>query len=484
MPPFTHPIASAPELCKLDASALSQLYASGEVSPVEVTQAALVRAQDVQADFNAFSFIDHEGALEMARASETRWRRREPLSVVDGIPTTIKDIVWVRDWVVRFGSETTLSMPLAADAPSVRLLRDAGAIFIGQTTSPEFAWKPVTDSPLRGVTRNPWDSSKTPGGSSGGAAVAAATGAGVLHLGTDGGGSIRIPAAFTGIVGLKPTFGRVPNYPPSGFFSVSHTGPLARSAGDAARMLSVMSGRDMRDWTQGAGELPDTHLKKVELGALVIGFWATPPVGRLDPQVEVAVATTVRRLEEQGASIEPFTLPVDDIVTLFDRHWLAGAALRYSTMPEADRAKMDPGLRKAAARGMALTAIDLLAAQVARAHFGAAMDAAFKSVDIIVSPAVAYLPFDTRLDAPPTSGADNWPDWASFSYPLNLTGQPACVVPCGLSVEGLPIGLQIIGPRGGDALVLSVAKALEGAILLSNWWEAPSQSAVTSGARH
>lgn len=457
----TDPIADAPALCKLDSAILSQLYASGELSPVEVAGVALERAEKVQAEFNAFSFIDHQGAIAAARASETRWRRGAPLSPIDGIPTTIKDIVWVKDWIVRFGSKTTSEKPLADDAPSVNLLRTAGAVFIGQTTSPEFAWKPITDSPLRGSTRNPWDPSKTPGGSSGGAAVAAASGAGTFHLGTDGGGSIRIPASFTGIVGFKPTFGRVPNFPPSGFFSVSHTGPMARSVADASRMLTAMSGRDFRDWTQSAGDLPSAQMSEIDLRSLKIGFWCEPPVGRLDSEISLAVTRKVDQLASMGASVRPFALPVDDVLDLFDHHWLAGAALRYSTMIEEDRKKMDPGLRSAAEKGLRFSAVEMLGAHVKRVHFGAAMDAALREFDVIVSPATAYLPFDVGTDAPPSSDARSWTEWSGFSYPLNLTGQPACVLPCGLSDSGLPIGLQVIGARGADGQVLSVAKAIE-----------------------
>ncbi|MGZ2487180.1 aspartyl-tRNA(Asn)/glutamyl-tRNA(Gln) amidotransferase subunit A [Rhizobium pisi] len=455
------PITDAPPLCKLDAEILSQLYASGELSPVEVAGAALERAESVQSEFNAFSSIDYEGAMAAARASEARWRRGMPLSAVDGIPTTIKDIVWVKDWIVRFGSKTTSQRPLVEDAPSVALLRAAGGIFIGQTTSPEFAWKPVTDSPLRGVTRNPWDPTKTPGGSSGGAAVAAATGAGVFHLGTDGGGSIRIPASFTGIVGFKPTFGRVPNFPPSGFFSVSHTGPMSRSVTDAFHMLAAMSGRDLRDWTQNPEGLPAAKLSMIHLHSLKVGFWSEPPVGKLDAQVMVAVRRIVEQLVSHGASVEEFVLPVDDVLDLFNHHWLAGAALRYSTMTDEVREDMDPGLRAAAELGLRFSAVELLAAHVKRAHFGAAMDAALMKFDVIISPATAYLPFEVGLNEPPSSNAKSWTEWSGFSYPLNLTGQPACVLPCGLSDTNLPIGLQIIGPRGADGHVLSVAKAIE-----------------------
>src|SRR5215472_5720547 len=254
-------LTDANELCRLGVGQLTAGFSSGRFTPLEVAQATLARAEQVQERFNAFSLIDVDGALAMAKESTARWRSGTPLSSVDGVPTTIKDIVWVKDWAVRYGSRTTSTTPCSQDAPSVKRLRAAGAVLIGLTTTPEFGWKAITDSPLTGVTRNPWNPKMTPGGSSGGAVVAAATGAGVLHIGTDGGGSIRIPSSLTGVVGLKPTFGRVAAYPPSAFGTVAHIGPIGRSAEDAAAMLGVMAGRDIDDWNQGVGELPPLVLK-------------------------------------------------------------------------------------------------------------------------------------------------------------------------------------------------------------------------------
>ena len=222
------PLADAPELCRLGVAALTARYADGSLSPVEVAEATLARAEVVQERHNAFTEIDHEGALVQAREAEARWRRHMPASAIDGVPTTLKDIVWVAGKAIHYGSNSPPVMA-AHDAPAVARLRAAGAVFIGLTTTPEFGWKALTDSPFSGVTTNPWNAALTPGGSSGGAAVAAATGAGVLHLGTDGGGSIRIPSSFTGIFGIKPSYGRVPAYPPSPFGTVSHIGPMTRT---------------------------------------------------------------------------------------------------------------------------------------------------------------------------------------------------------------------------------------------------------------
>ncbi|HEX4765987.1 MAG TPA: amidase [Lichenihabitans sp.] len=456
------PLDDADPVCRLSAAELAEAYASLGLSPVEAVTACLARAEAVQARCNAFTRIDHAGALAAARASEERWRRGTPLSPLDGIPTTLKDMVRVRDWVVRYGSPTTPDEPCAEDAPAVAGLRAVGAVFLGQTTTPEFGWKAVTDGRLTGITRNPWNLAMTPGGSSGGAAVAAAAGAGVLHLGTDGGGSIRIPACFTGITGLKPSYGRVPAYPASPFGTVAHLGPMARRAGDAALMLGAMAGRDPDDWLQGPGRLPELDAAPEAFAGARIGFWSAPPSGRLDPEVGAVVSNVVRDLERLGAKVEPVDLPDEGLFETFTAHWYAGAANRVASLPEAARWELDPGLRQIAEAGARLGAVDYLRAMDARAGFGRRMDALLGRFDILVSPACAVTAFAAGAEVPPGSGLSRWIEWAGFSFPLNLSQQPAVSVPCG-RIRGLPVGLQIVGARGADARVLGFAAAFEDA---------------------
>ncbi len=446
----------------MDAATLAAAYRNRTLSPVEVAKATMDRAQEVNAEFNAFTHIDRDGALAAANASEQRWKDGTPLSDIDGIPTTLKDIVWVEGWSVRYGSTTTPAQPQTEDAPSVALLRKAGAVFIAQTTTPEFGWKAITDSALFGVTRNPWNKAKTPGGSSGGAAVAAAVGAGVFHLGTDGGGSIRIPASFTGIVGHKPTFGRVPAHPLSAFGTVAHIGPMARSAADAAAMLKAMSGRDLRDWTQGAGQLPSLEKDApINLSGKRIGYWSKPASGTLDPEIAGAIDAAVARLTAAGAIVEPIDLPADNLLELFHHHWFTGAGARLSSIPEADRKTIDPGFLEIARAGAAYSSTEVALAQVRRGEYGAAMDLLLSDYDFLVSPATALPAFDAGLEVPAGSAYGRWTEWAGFAYPINLSQQPACVIPCGLTAAGLPIGFQIIGARGDDARVLSAAASLE-----------------------
>jgi len=440
--------------------ALGRAYRTGILSPVEVTLAALDRAEAIQPALNAFTRIDREGALTAARASGARWRAGRPLSEIDGVPTTLKDIVWVAGWPVRYGSATTPDTPMETDAPAVARLRAAGAVFIGQTTTPEFGWKAVTDSPAFGITRNPWNPALTPGGSSGGAAVAAACGAGVLHLGTDGGGSIRIPAAFTGIFGLKPSFGRVPAYPPSAYGTVAHLGPMTRRAADARAMLAVMGGRDLHDWHQPWGQMPGVGPAAFSWKGLRIGYWCSPPDGQVDPAIRAVIKTALARIADAGATVGPVSLPAEDLPQVFRAHWLTGAANRMAQVPPDLRDQTDPAFAEAARTGAAISMLDLLAAQTARARFGAAMDALLDDYDLILSPATAILPFAAGREWPEGAAMTRWTDWAGFSFPVNLSQQPAASVPCG-RVGGLPVGLQIIAARGADGRVLDAAEAVE-----------------------
>jgi amidase/aspartyl-tRNA(Asn)/glutamyl-tRNA(Gln) amidotransferase subunit A len=420
----------------------------------------LRRAEAINPKFNAFTMIEHEAALAAARASESRWRRRTPHSAIDGIPTTIKDIVRVAGWVTRYGSRTGSPGASAADAPAVAALRAAGAVLIGQTTTPEFGWKAVTDSAAFGVTRNPWNPALTPGGSSGGAAVAAATGAGVLHLGTDGGGSIRIPAAFTGIFGHKPSFGLVPAYPASAFGTLAHIGPMARNVFDARAALAAMARRDAADWCQNPVAALAAPVAR-DLRGTKIGVWRTPPCHKLDPGIGAVFDAALDMLAAAGAVLEPLTLPGPDIQEIFEMLWFSGAANRLSGVAADELERIDPGLREIAAIGRQFSAVDYIAAGLRRAEFGAAMDRLLDLYDCIVSPATAIPPFTAGLTVPEHSGLARWHEWAGFSFPLNLSQQPACVLPCGVLPDGLPVGLQLIGARFGDAGLLDMAAAVE-----------------------
>lgn len=458
----TAPIDDAPELCRLGARELARAYRAGEISPVEVTAAVLDRIEAVQPQLNGFRFVDGDGARAQALAAERRFRAGLPLGPLDGVPTSIKDIVNVGGWVIRHGSQTTDDTPASADAPAVAHLRAGGAVLTGLTTTPEFGWKAVTDSPLTGISRNPWNRALTPGGSSGGAAIAAATGCGPLHLGTDGGGSIRVPCSFTGTVGIKPTFGRVPAAPLSYFGTVSHLGPMTRSVEDAASMLHVMAQPEPRDWYQSWAPGLPAAAPDADLGGRRVGVWSTPPSGAVDPHVALAFHRALAVLADLGAELIPVELPQAGLYEVFRVHWLVGAAQRLRAVPADRLARVDPGLRTIADEGAAI-GIDVYQDAVrARADFGSAVESRFaKDLDLLVSPATAITAFAAGEELPSGSGLSRWMEWAGFSYPINLTQQPAISVPAGLAADGRPVGLQIIGPKGADRRVLAAALAFE-----------------------
>ncbi|MYT30561.1 MULTISPECIES: amidase [unclassified Streptomyces] len=451
-------------LADLTATRLLAGYASGEFSPVEATRAVLERAEAAQAAVNAFTRIDAEQALEQAAASAERWRSGAPAGPVDGVPVTVKDLLLMRGAPTLRGSRTVRAEGAAwdEDAPSVARLREAGAVFVGKTTTPEFGWKGVTDSPRHGVTGNPYDPGRTAGGSSGGGAAAVALGAGPLSLGTDGGGSVRIPASFCGIFALKATYGRVPHYPASPFGTLAHVGPMTRDAADAALMMDVICGPDWRDWSQLA---PVAGSFREALAGKVTGLRVaySPSLG-WDVPVAPAVAAAVRRavdtLAELGADVEEIDPGVADPVAAFHTLWFSGAARLVQPLGAADRELLDPGLREICEEGARYSALDYLAAVDVRMALGRAMGRFHSVYDLLVTPTEPITAFAAGREVPPGSGHTRWTGWTPFTYPFNLTQQPAASVPCGVDGDGLPIGVQLVGARHADALVLRAAHAL------------------------
>jgi aspartyl-tRNA(Asn)/glutamyl-tRNA(Gln) amidotransferase subunit A len=389
--------------------------------------------------------------------------RGEPDGRLDGVPATIKDLVLMRGFPTLRGSR--LVDPIqdwSEDAPATARLREAGAVILGKTTTPEFGWKALGDSPLTGITRNPWDVSRTPGGSSAGAAAACAAGIGPLHLGSDGAGSIRIPCAFSGVFGLKPSFGRVPAYPLSAMGLLAHLGPMARTVGDAALMLNVVSAPDHRDSYALPPEDRD-HLDGLEGGVRGWRIAYSPTLGyaKVDPEIAAMVGEAVGRFEALGAVVEEvdaiFPSPREAIFTL----WAAGAAKLLAAYPAEKRALVDPGLVATAAEGERITAVDYLGADLVRTELGERMAAFHQKYDLLLTPMmpVPALPVGQDLNDPATER--HWIDWSPFSYPFNMTRQPAASIPCGLTHAGLPIGLQIVGPLYADDRVVRAARAFE-----------------------
>lgn len=463
----------------LTAEQLTAAYAAGELSPLRATEAVLRRIELTDPQLNAFCLVEREGALAQARVSEERWRRHEPLGPVDGVPCSIKDMLLTAGSPTLRGSRTVRQdQPWVEDAPAVARLRESGAVLIGKTTTPEFAWKAVTDSPLTGVTRNPWDPTRTPGGSSGGASAAVAAGAGPLAVGTDGGGSIRVPAAFSGVVGVKPTYGRVPAYPASPFGTLSHVGPLTRTVADTAALLDVVCAPDSRDWSALAppvGRFRDALQGTEGLRGMRVAYCPDFD-GRVSvhPEVEQRVHEAVQVMERLGALVErvdPPMLTERDPVEAFHTLWFAGAAKVLEQLPEERFQQLDPGLRDICAQGAGVTALEYLGAVRTREALGVAMGRFHETWDLLVTPSVPVPPFEAGREVPSSAGnaersdaekSTRWTSWAPFSYPFNMTQQPALSLPCGLA-DGLPVGVQLVGPRHADARVLRAAHAMESA---------------------
>ncbi|MEM7021336.1 MAG: amidase, partial [Pseudomonadota bacterium] len=412
---------------------------------------------------NAFSLVEPETALASAQASENRWHRGEPIGLLDGVPITIKDIVLTKGWPTLRGSRTIQrDQPWDEDGPATARLREHGAVLLGKTTTPEFGWKALTDSPLTGVTRNPWDVTKTPGGSSGGAAAACALGMGALHIGTDGGGSIRIPSSFTGIFGLKPSFGRVPAYPLSPFGTVAHLGPMTRTVGDAALMLNVLALPDARDWMS----LPYDH-RDYRIGlddgvrGLKIAYSPALGYAEVEPEVAEQVAAAAATFAELGAHVEQTDPGFACTRILFQKHWYTAAASLIRDLDAEQRALMDPGLLEIAAEGAKVGLLDYLEATLQRGALGRHMRTFHERFDLLLTPSVPIPAFQAGQEVPDPSRQTRWIEWAPFSNPFNLTQQPAASIPCGFTPAGMPVGLQIVGPMHGDAMVLRAARALE-----------------------
>ena len=457
--------ATTVNLLSATALELAQAYRARTLSPVEATKAILEAIPDFDS-LNAFCHLSPEQALSAASASERRYNAGAPLSGLDGVPIGIKDLLVTKGMPTRRGSLTTSADdPCDADAPAVARLREAGAVILGKTTTPEFGWKGITDSVLTGTTRNPWKPTHTPGGSSGGSAVQVACGLGPISIGTDGAGSIRIPSSFSGVFGHKASYGRVPAWPASQVGTLANIGPMTRTVADAALTLSIISKWDARDWyalpqqEMNWADLPGTGLKGLRVAySPDLGF------GGVDPDVAALVKAAVEKMAELGAHVTEITPPIGDMNDTIDVLWQSGCAYGQRHMTEAQLNVLEPGLREAADRGRAYTLPQYLKAVEERSAFGARMREFHTNWDLLVLPTMPGTAFEVNQLGPKQADgsiSSAWRIWNPFCYLFNLTMQPAASLPCGFTAKGLPVGLQVVGRMHDDLTVLRACAALE-----------------------
>ena len=446
----------------ISAAELTTLYARRLLSPVDVVEAAVERACELQSSLNALVLLDAERARSTAKASEKRWQKGKPLSALDGVPTTIKDTTPVKGWPTRYGSHASDDGPASDNAPVVDKFRSAGLVLIGKSTTPEFGWKALTDSPLQGTTRNPWKLEHSPGGSSGGASALTAAGINPFNHGNDGGGSIRIPAAHTGLVGLKPSYGRIAQYPADGpFADVISQGVLARSVRDTALALNVLAGPDPRDWRSLPADSRDYTIGLDDgVRGWKIGLSLDFGHVKADPEVRELVAEAAKRFEVLGAHVEDVGPLIAPLQVDFEPLWIGSFATRFRQIPTQLHDKLDPGFRAAAEKGLAVTLAEYARSYEARSRLARNLALWHQKFDLLLAPVTPTAPPPVEL----LYNSDAFPRWtkgAPYTLPCNLTGQPAASMPAGLTTAGLPVGIQLIGPPRADHVVLRAMRAYE-----------------------
>jgi len=444
---------------------LARRVADGSLSPVQLTECALHLARTAEPAINAYAALLPERALREAAVREAQARAGLARGPLHGVPVAVKDNFYYQGEPTGKGSLTSSDEPAPASSPMVARLVDGGAIVIGKTTTPEFGWKGTGSSPRTGVTRNPWDLSKNPGGSSAGSGATVGAGAVPVATGTDAGGSIRIPAAFCGVVGFKPTLGAIPVWPGTVNETLSHAGPLARSVADARAVYTLTRGQDARD-PQSAFPAPlaDPPGRRLRVGVVREPFGTAPDAG------VAAVFERTCQLLRSAAGVE--LSEVDDLGAplpreIFEAMWVTGRGLGFADLIRRRGDVMDPGLTRLLPLAERYSLADYYRALEARRAFNARMFGVFADWDLLVMPTMPGTAFAADAEVPPGGETDAplpWITWTPYTYPFNITGQPALTVPCGLAADGLPAGLQVIGPWAHDTRVLDFGLSCEQAL--------------------
>lgn len=446
----------------ISVSELSGLIKNKEVSPKEILNNTLKKIEKLEPVLNSFAFLDIKGAQVLAEQSEKRMMNGELLSELDGIPTSIKDLIFQKDLPQRFGSKTTSENPASADAPSVERLRNAGAVLLGKSTTSEFGCKAVGDSPLTGITRNPWNTNLTPGGSSCGAAAMVSAGIVPYAIGTDGGGSIRIPASLTGLFGIKAQFGRVPVYPTSATPTLAHVGPLTRNVQDSCKILKIISGKDFRDPFTVTEIVPiyENFIKEKKI--YKIAWSPTLGYGKNDRNIEDILLKAVKNLSSLGHEIDTVDKVLDtDPVNLWNAEFYAGVGTRLKGTIESAPNLIDSAVLEVLKIAISQKMNDYYNLVFERYLFREKMRTFFEKYDLLITPTLPCAAFEVGLNVPKNMPEKNIVSWVSYTYPFNLTGQPAASINAGFTKENLPVGMQIISNNNREIDIFNICKQFE-----------------------
>jgi aspartyl-tRNA(Asn)/glutamyl-tRNA(Gln) amidotransferase subunit A len=451
------------EFDTMSATEMRRRIVAKEISPVDLTKRAIAKADATQSTLNAFYLLMPEEALAAARAAEAAVMKGEPLGAIHGIPFSAKDLMAVKGANYASGSLTMRSNVATVDAPAVERAKAAGGILVGKTTTSELGCKPVGDSPLTGITRHPWNLGKTPGGSSAGAASSVAAGITPFALGTDGGGSIRIPAAFCGLAGIKGQFGRVPVWPTSATPTLAHVGPLARSVEDAALLFSVIAGFDRRDPFSVAGPVPDVvGASSGRIDGMRVAYSPTLGYARSNAEVVKLTDRAARTLEELGCHVELVEQVFEtDPADLWTAEFYAGVGIRLRSFMESQRDLLDPAVADVLEPALTQDMRDYYTKVFARYALRDAVRRFFERYDVLISPVLPVTSLEVGKNIPDELRDRNLVSWVYYTYPFNLTGQPAASVCAGIAQDGMPVGLQIVGRSHREDDVVRIAAAFE-----------------------
>lgn len=451
------------DITLLDASALIARFRTKKLDPVDLMEACLERVSLAEPHLNAFCHLEADAALAQAKASAQRWAKGRHVGNLDGIPFAAKDLSPLSSMPFRRGSIRTSDAPTDDTTPLLKHVQTAGAIIIGKTTTPEFGWKGVTDSPLTGVTRNPWNVARTTGGSSGGAGAAVASGMVPIAEGTDGAGSIRMPAAFCGVFGLYPTAGRIPYVPVSTLGTITQAGPMTRSVRDGALLFEAMMGDDPRDPINLP--MPRRHWHDaMEGGVSGLKLAYAPHLNGAVPDADVTAALdrALGVLSDLGADIvevdDMFPRPVRPV---FEVIYATAMARIRAVYPNTGDVAVDPGFEAMADTGDTISAVSFAEALYERDVAATALNVFFQGFDALLTPQMPLTAFEAGHDFPPDRGMSHWFDWSPYTYPFNFTNHPAATMPCGFGADGLPVAFQVVAPRYCEDRIFRIAAAYE-----------------------